>query len=755
MSEDNKLQAIMSALKKSQQGGSGSSDSDDKKEAAYVHRESTYEEDNDVNLYSEDQGDESDNKDEKQDLEQATETSEGQGEQYDPLQIEESESDSDSEENQGSVEEEEKQISQDGSSLGDNDSNSAENEEPEQLEGVLDENDEKENDEEEDSSDSFKKENSSIVKYDDSSKQYENSSLGIKEQSITDKLGNVDNQLLQKQVKYILDSDMLSLPEFKELSAQEKVVAIITLLNSNVETAMPTKSVSPVVSDALSRRRFPRPDMSQSMTPEERQRYSEYLLGENRITEIEHFPPKSRLFIGNLPLKNVTKEDLFRIFSPYGHIFQINIKNAFGFIQYDNAQSVRDAIECESNESNFGKKLILEVSSSNSRPQFDHGDHGTNSSSTFVTSSKRPFDEQDDEDDMYSDNHYKKTKKRIPQCMILVKRTADRAYANEVFNNFRNGSDLETDMVFLKPKMELRKLINDAAYDGVWGVILVNKTRNVDIQSFYKGPQGETKFDEYISVSCEDSIAIFNNLKNTRAAGGSISPHLQQRGPLSQQRQQKQQHLQSQPQPQPQPQPQQQYYGAYGMQSQQPPYMPPQQMFGPMAAVPPPPPPPPPPQQRQQYPAMQSYGTFAPQQLPMAASGQANSPMDQSQLLAAIQHLPQNVISSLLSMAQQQPNQQQQVLGLIQQLQNNPQGQQAAQQLAGTMGYPYAGYGAASQTPPVMAGSPPPQQHQLPPQQQPPAQQQQQKHQPVPQPQSNQPGSSVQSLLDSLAQLQK
>nr|2L41_A Chain A, RRM domain from Nuclear polyadenylated RNA-binding protein 3 [Saccharomyces cerevisiae] len=77
--------------------------------------------------------------------------------------------------------------------------------------------------------------------------------------------------------------------------------------------------------------------------------------------------PKSRLFIGNLPLKNVSKEDLFRIFSPYGHIMQINIKNAFGFIQFDNPQSVRDAIECESQEMNFGKKLILEVSSSNAR----------------------------------------------------------------------------------------------------------------------------------------------------------------------------------------------------------------------------------------------------------------------------------------------------------------------------------------------------------------------------------------------------
>lgn len=539
---------------------------------------------------------------------------------------------------------------------------------------------------------------------------------------------NVNYDLLQRQADYIMASDMLNLQEFKELNSDEKIVAILTMLNSNPETSMPRPSQEPVNTnvtnnsahlESAKRRLHPRTDLSQPMTPIERQRYTEYLRGENRITEIQHFPPKSRLFIGNLPLKNVTKEDLFRIFSPYGHIFQINIKNAFGFIQYDDPQSVKDAIECESQELNFGKKLILEISSSNSRPQFDHGDHGTNSSSTFISSSKRPFAEEEEEEDMYSDNTHKKGKRRIPQCQIYVKRTADRSYANEVFGKFRQGTGLETDMIFLKPRMELRKMINDSAYDGVWGVVLVNKTRNVDIQTFYKGPQGETKFDEYISVSCDDAVAIFNNLKNSRTNGGSGMP-------------------------------QQQYYSGYNMQPQpQQAYMQqPPAMYGNA-------PPPPPPQSYVAPPMAQGYAGY-PAQIPLPQQQQQqqqhqhqqhqhhqqqhqqqqpaqvvppmpNGPMDQQQLLSAIQHLPPNVVSSLLSMAQQQPQpQQQQLIGLVQSMQNQQPHQQAVPSQSNPN--PYQSY---QQSPSQMSNTPP-----------------QQQQQPS-------GGNNVQSLLDSLAQLQK
>lgn len=565
---------------------------------------------------------------------------------------------------------------------------------------------------------------------------------------------NVQYDLLQRQAKYIMESNMLNLPQYQELSQEDKITAIVNMLNSNPETRMPDipeaqsfqqgDSVPQHVPETSSGGR-PRPDLNGPMSPEERERYSQYLHGENKITEMHDIPPKSRLFIGNLPLKNVSKEDLFRIFSPYGHILQINIKNAFGFIQYNNPQSVRDAIENESQEQNFGKKLILEISSSNARPQFDHGDHGTNSSSTFISSSKRPFQqEENDAGDMYNDNQgYKKSKRRVPACVIYVKRTADRGYANEVFNHFRRGTDLETDMIFLKPRMELRKMINDVAYDGVWGVILVNKTRNVDIQTFYKGPQGETKFDEYVSISADDAIAIFNNLKPSRGSAGgtsmaSVNPYAQQPAAM----------------PPSQHPPSQNYYGGYGMpptmhqqapaHAQQP-YV--QQGYGmPL------------PNQGYAAPApaamSQPYGRYqgsppamepalSQPQLSSLLNANAGGQMNQQQLLSAIQNLPPNVVSNLLSMAQQQqqqqPQTQQQLLGLLQSMQGQQPPQQQQPAAYSSMNDNYAQHSPMGAVQPQQ--SPPPPQPQQPQQQQ--------------LPQQTSPGNNVQSLLDSLAKLQK
>ncbi|CDO94932.1 unnamed protein product [Kluyveromyces dobzhanskii CBS 2104] len=568
----------------------------------------------------------------------------------------------------------------------------------------------------------------------------------------------IDAGLLEKQFKLIKETHILQNPSFKNASEEEQISTLVAILNSDPQTEIPHATVDVTVDEKIvpesnkKTARFPRPIMSQPMSGEEKERYSVYLNGETKITEIQSFPPKSRLFIGNLPLKNVTKENLFRIFSPYGHIFQINIKNAFGFIQYDNPKSVLNAIQYESEELNFGKKLILEVSSSNARPQFDHGDHGSNTSSTYVTSSKRNYDNEEiEEEDMYSDSHYKKSKKRTPQCLIYVKKAADRTYAYSAFTNISKKTGLETDMVILKPRMELRKLVNDAAYNGVWGVVLVNKSKNVDVQTFYLGPSGETKSDEYVAVSIEEAISIFNNIKTTKMGPPALSPVMNSQ-PYGMPP-----HAAIPQQPYGYMPPQQQYPGNVHMMPQQQMYgnMPPPQNYG-MA-------PPPPMQQQQQQPphGYQGYPQ-QPQMMPQQGA------LDQTQLLSALQNLPPNVVLNLLQLAQQ-PNQQQQqqALGVIQQIQAGiPLQQQQQQQL---------------QQQSNQQQSPPPQQQQqqqpygnyMPPQgpasnQPPPQSQQESRPQEVPNSQQDnqsqsraqsqaqtQNNNNVQSLLDSLAKLQK
>ena len=536
----------------------------------------------------------------------------------------------------------------------------------------------------------------------------------------------VDAALLERQMEYIKESKILQNEEFKKLPEQQRAHAILKLLSTNPATAMPNSDAalsSARISlpqgpsgNSIPAQRPPqmqqqqqrqpqqnnsRVDLNSPMAPRERELYEMYLQGENKITEMHNIPPKSRLFIGNLPLKNVSKEDLFRIFYRYGHILQINIKNAFGFIQYDNHQSVVNAIKAESDQINFDKKLILEVSSSNARPQFDHGDHGTNSSSTFISTSKRPFEMEGyngDDKSRENDNNYKRARRRVAECLIFVRRTADRAYATEIFNSIKNGTGLETDMLFLKPRMELSKLINDAAFDGTWGVIIINKSQAVDIQTFYKGNHGETKFDEYVNISAPDAVAIFNNLKNSRRGGSNRQSGNQQYG-------YGQGSMQGGP-----PQgnygnygPSQGNYGppqgnygnygpppqGYGMPPQQGYGMPPQQGYG----MPPQQGYGMPPQQGYGMPQQmnQGYGQYQGEQMPQqqqnpqlaALLGGNNSQMNQQQLLGALQNLPPNVLSNLLSAAQQQPQQnsaqpgnQKELVGLLQsaQQQQHPSG---------------------------------------------------------------------------------
>jgi len=579
-----------------------------------------------------------------------------------------------------------------------------------------------------------------------------------------------DTSLLERQMEYMKESRLLDDENFKQLPDQGKAFTILKLLSTNPATKIPNSdsilnisSISipqaptgtgPMQSNFQPQRDnvpLGRTDLNEPMNAKERELYNIYLEGENKITEMHNIPPKSRLFIGNLPLKNVTKEDLFRIFHPYGHILQINIKNAFGFIQYDNHQSVVDAIKVESEQINFGKKLILEVSSSNARPQFDHGDHGANNSSTFISTSKRPFDNDEyGSTDNYRENasNSKRTKRRVPECLIFVRRTADRSYATEIFNSIKNGTGLETDMMFLKPRMELWKLVNDAAFDGTWGVILVNKTHDVDIQTFYKGPQGETKFDEYVGVSAQDAVGIFNNLKTSRKNGSRMQ------GPINS----SSFGYEQPPMGMPPAQQQQGYYGNYNM-------PPPQQGYG----MPPPPqnygmPPPqqgygipPPPQMGQgygRYQNNQNYNNYQnmpppPQNhpLPMQQNNQLSAllganpgQMDQQQLLGALQNLPPNVIANLLATAQQQqqqqPNQQQQLLGLLQSAQQQQQQPSRYSQNTGIQNQ-QMGTNDYNQDRHSNMNSRQDNPHQQPPQD------------------PNAGGNNVQNLLDSLAKLQK
>lgn len=69
-------------------------------------------------------------------------------------------------------------------------------------------------------------------------------------------------------------------------------------------------------------------------------------------------PPNSRIFLGNLASEKTTIAELIQIFSRYGRIIEEPVvRKSFGFIQYDNPDSARAAIEGEAGRILGGMKL--------------------------------------------------------------------------------------------------------------------------------------------------------------------------------------------------------------------------------------------------------------------------------------------------------------------------------------------------------------------------------------------------------------
>ncbi|KAF2219189.1 hypothetical protein BDZ85DRAFT_285654 [Elsinoe ampelina] len=99
--------------------------------------------------------------------------------------------------------------------------------------------------------------------------------------------------------------------------------------------------------------------------PETQKEFDSFLEQERQYVTAgnwESFPMGSRLFVGNLSSERVTKRDVFHVFHRYGKLAQISIKQAYGFVQYLNAEDCLRALQGEQGAVIRGKRINLEVS---------------------------------------------------------------------------------------------------------------------------------------------------------------------------------------------------------------------------------------------------------------------------------------------------------------------------------------------------------------------------------------------------------
>ncbi|KAI8945152.1 hypothetical protein F4801DRAFT_594370 [Xylaria longipes] len=76
----------------------------------------------------------------------------------------------------------------------------------------------------------------------------------------------------------------------------------------------------------------------------------------------DRFPEGSRIFIGNLSSERVSKKEVFNIFSKYGRLAQISLKQAYGFVQYHTVAEGQAAMDNLQGIDIRGKKINLEFS---------------------------------------------------------------------------------------------------------------------------------------------------------------------------------------------------------------------------------------------------------------------------------------------------------------------------------------------------------------------------------------------------------
>lgn len=336
---------------------------------------------------------------------------------------------------------------------------------------------------------------------------------------------------LQQSVAKIMSSNLLSDPEFLKLSPteqQKKILSVVQESNNSTSNQPPISHFASSNSNHNSYQpKDHRPDLSLPMTIDEISRYNAYLDGEAKYATTRPTPaPNSRLFVGNLPANVNTKQDLFRLFGGYGNILQISIKGSYCFIQYSDSQSVERAIQAEQGIPFNGKDLVLEIAK-NSRPgqsNNHHQNHQATSNDRLYNNNSNGQDRKRGRDDFDGgDRNVRRRRNGAPlECQIFVKRTADPHYAREVARQFQS-SNIGTEYEFLKPGMDLSAKINDVAYNGVMSVVLINKNRNCDVQVYEKTPDGSIRYDEYLSVNSDDATQLLLRAKNKQ--GGSSNSY--------------------------------------------------------------------------------------------------------------------------------------------------------------------------------------------------------------------------------------
>nr|CAG8454230.1 15000_t:CDS:2 [Entrophospora candida] len=309
--------------------------------------------------------------------------------------------------------------------------------------------------------------------------------------------------------------------------------------------------------------------------------------------EFQALPPGSRLFLGNLSTHSTSKRELYDIFSPYGEVFEISIKNSFGFIQYDNPERLevsRGKLHRHSqnhDKTNFGHHHEKRWNQRGGNKNNSHNNNKREYSPTRGHHNQTHNDwhyNKDDHErrhsrDLYREEHHdqrashrskpyrvpnrdylerkqscdnrsqsqdktndefplpRRQGNQVPECQIIALEEVDRSYLWQVENAFREAN-ISVHTLHLSRKLQIQAVVRQMIVEGVHAVVFLERALvingKVNMQIFERQrSQDNVKYDEdavgLLSRARVSSVPVPNNIL---MGGQQILPQAQQTAPI-------------------------------------------------------------------------------------------------------------------------------------------------------------------------------------------------------------------------------
>ncbi|KAH8174761.1 RNA recognition motif domain-containing protein [Sarocladium implicatum] len=318
----------------------------------------------------------------------------------------------------------------------------------------------------------------------------------------------------------------------------------------------------------------------------------------------DRFPDGSRIFIGNLSSDKVSKRDVFDMFHRFGKLAQISLKSAYGFVQYHTVEEGRAAVDNLEGIEIKGRRIHLEISRAQDKGKKDRGrspdkgrgrerdsrrgerfnqgrdeyrsgrdaspgrndyrgrddQYGRNRNSydggrnrrrsrspdyhrqekdPYRRRSPSPYSRSRGEEDIDLPRRYGAD---VPDVQIILEPNVHRDFANWVEMTFK-GKGLQTEVMFLHPRIPKEQVIQRQAAEGVHAVVDLDlraqSLSKVPVKAFDRS-QGlnNVRFEQYVDLDPPTAAEVILRAKASGAAkygqqqyGGYTQPYGGQQPP--------------------------------------------------------------------------------------------------------------------------------------------------------------------------------------------------------------------------------